>query len=108
MKIGREGRYYKILKDDGTPVILTCSEAGLLVNFIGKEGLRANIDERVSAAEEDWLDLSKYEGTRDEFEQEIFDELEEEIDYGNSVSDDEIDERIYDTAAFYGGLEKEE
>lgn len=108
MKIGREGHYYKILKDDGTPVLLTCAEAGLLVNFIGKEGLRANIDERLEIAELDWLDISKYEGTRDEFMQEIFDELEEEIDYGNSVSDDEIDERICDTAAFYGGLEKEE
>ena len=108
MKIEREGINYKIQKADGTSVLLTCAEAGLLVNFIGKEGLRANINERVSAAEEDWLDLSKYEGTRDEFEQEIFDELEDEIDYGNSVSDDEIDERIYDTAAFYGGLEKEE
>ena len=108
MKIGREGHYYKILKDDGTPVLLTCAEAGLLVNFIGKEGLRASIDERLEIAELDWLDISKYEGTRDEFMQEIFDELEDEIDYGNSVSDDEIDERICDTAAFYGGLEKED
>ena len=108
MKIGREGRYYKILKDDGTPVILTCAEAGLLVNFIGKEGLRNQIDDRLQTAEWDWLDISKYPGTRDECIQEIFDELEDEIDYGNSVSDDEIDERICDTAAFYGGLEKEE
>ena len=107
MKIGREGHYYKILKDDGTPVILTCAEAGLLVNFIGKEGLRSQIDERVEIAEYDWLDLSKYEGPREDFLQEIFDDLVDEIDYGNSVSDDEIDERICDTAAFYGGLEKE-
>lgn len=108
MKIGRQGSYYKILKDDGTPVVLTCVEAGLLVNFIGKEGLRAQIEDRVTIAELDWLDLSKYEGTREEFVQEIYDDLEDEIDYGNSVSDDEIDDRISDTAGFYGGLEKEE
>ena len=108
MKIEKEGHYYRIQKVDGTTVFLTCAEAGLLVNFIGKESLRANIDERLEIAELDWLDISKYEGTRDEFMQEIFDDLEDEIDYGNSVSDDEIDERIYDTAAFYGGLEKEE
>ena len=108
MKIAKRENNYLILKDDGTPVILTCVEAGLLVNFIGKEGLRSQIDDRVTIAELDWLDLSKYEGTREEFMQEIFDDLEDEIDYGNSVSDDYIDERIGDTAAFYGGLEKEE
>lgn len=107
MKIGREGYYYKILKDDGTPVILTCTEAGLLVNFIGKEGLRSQIDDRIAEAESDWLDLSRYEGTREEFAQEIFDDLEDEIDYGNSVSDEYIDERISDLGTFYG-LEKED
>ena len=106
MKIGREGHYYKILKDDGTTVLLTCAEAGLLVNFIGKEGLRANIDERLEIAELDWLDIAKYPGTRDECIQEIFEQLEDEIDYGNSVSDDEIDERIDDIGMYYS-LEKE-
>lgn len=106
MKIGRQGNYYKILKDDGTPVILTCSEAGILVNFIGKEGLRSQIDDRTTIAELDWLDLSKYNGSREEFIQEIFEELEDEIDYGNSVSDDEIDERIGDLGTYYN-LEKE-
>lgn len=101
MKIGKEGNYYKILKDDGTPVVLSCNEAGLLVNFIGKENLRINIDARLEEAECDWLDLSDYDGTRDDFIQEIFDDLEDEIDYGNSVSDELIDERINDLGTFY-------
>ena len=101
MKIGREGHYYKILKDDGTHVILTPLEAGLLVNFIGKENLRAQIDERLEEAECDWLDLSDYPGTRDEFIQEIFEELEDEIDYGNSVSDDTIGDHIIDLGTYY-------
>lgn len=107
MKITKEGNNYLISRNDGVTVILTCAEAGLLVNYIGKEGLRVQIEDRTALAELDWLDLSKYEGTFDEFVQEIFDDLEDEIDYGNSVSDDEIDERISDTAAFYGGLKKE-
>ena len=107
MKIAKNGPHYLIVKDDGTNTILTCNEVSLLVNFVGKEGLRSQIEDRLSEAESDWLDLSKYEGTREEFMQEIFDELEDEIDYGNSVSDDEVDERIEDTAGFYGGLEKE-
>ena len=107
MKITKNGANYLIAKDDGTNVVLTCMEAGLLVNFIGKENLRAQIEDRVEEAESDWLDLTNYEGTRDEFIQEIFAELEDEIDYGNSVSDDWIDERIGDLANFYGNLEKE-
>lgn len=106
MKIAKREHYYLILKDDGTPVILSAAEAGLLVNFIGKENLRTQIDERTDDAESDWLDLTKYNGTRAEFIQEIFEELEDEIDYGNSVSDDYIDERIADLATFYN-LEKE-
>lgn len=106
MKIVKREHNYLILKDDGTPVILTCVEAGLLINFIGKENLRVQIDERLEDAECDWLDIAKYNGTRDEFIQEIFEELEDEIDYGNSVSDDFIDERISDLARFYN-LEKD-
>lgn len=105
MKIGREGRYYKILKDDGTPVILTCAEAGLLVNFIGKENLKIQIADRLDEAKSDWLDLSEY--NTDEFIQEIFEELEDEIDYGNSVSDEDIDDRISDLGCFYGFVKEE-
>lgn len=107
MNIAKEGRQYKITKDDGTTVILTWSEASLLINFLGKEGLRSQIDERVENAECDWLDISKYSGTRDEFIEEIFESLVDEIDYGNSVSDDWIDDQINDLGALYG-LEKEE
>lgn len=101
MKIVKRENNYLILKDDGTPVILTINEAGLLVNFIGKENLRLQIDYRLEDAENDWLDISKYNGTREEFIQEIFEELEDEIDYGNSVSDEFIDERINDLGTFY-------
>lgn len=107
MNIAKRNRNYLILKDDGTPVVLTCDEVQLLVNFVGKENLRTQIGYRLEEAEGDWLDLAKYDGTRNEFVQEIFDDLEEEIDCGNSVSDDEIDDRISDLATFYG-LEKEE
>lgn len=107
MKIAKRENFYLIVKDDNTNVILSCSEAGLLVNFIGKENLRAQIDDRIDEAECDYLDLSRYDGTRKDFAQEIFDELEDEIDYGNSISDEYIDERISDLAAIYN-LEKEE
>lgn len=107
MKIAKKENYYLICKDDGTNIILSCIEAGLLINYIRKENLRDLIDDQVSYAESDWLDLGKYEHSRNDFIEEIFDAFEDEIDYGNSVSDEQIDEQIADLAVFYG-LEKEE
>ena len=104
MKIVKRENNYLIVKNDGTNVILTCAEAGLLINFIGKENLKIQIADRVEEAKNDWLDLSEY--NTDDFIQEIFEELEDEIDYGNSVSEEYIDERISDLGCFYG-LEKE-
>lgn len=104
MKIARRENNYLIVKNDGTNVILTCAEAGLLINFIGKENLKIQIADRVEEAKNDWLDLSEY--NTDDFIQEIFEELEDEIDYGNSVSEEYIDERISDLGSFYG-FEKE-
>lgn len=107
MKIAKREGHYLIVKDDGTNVILTASETDLLVNHVRKDNLRCLIDGQVDEAEADWLDLSKYEGTREEFIDEIFSELEDEIDYGNSVDTETVDDHIADLARFYG-LEKEE
>lgn len=98
----KENRTYSIERDDGTVVELTCNEVSLLVNYVGKEGLRAQIADRVdNAIDDEGLNLDKYNGTREEFEEEIFVELEDEIDFGNSVSDEWVDERIRDTASYY-------
>ena len=107
MKIAKREHNYLIVKDDGTNVVLTCIEAGLLVTYIRKENLRDMIEDQVDSAEDDWLDLSKYEGTRDEFVQEIFDALEDEIDYGNPVTEEQVEDQISDLASLYE-LEKEE
>lgn len=102
MEIKKNGTNYIIERNDGTSVGLTCNEVSLLVNFFGKEGLRSQIGERLDfAVEEDGLDLDKYEGTRDEFIDEIFVDFEDEIDYGNSVDDSDIDDKIRDLADYY-------
>lgn len=108
MEIKKNGHDYIIERNDGTSVELTCNEVSLLVNFVGKEGLRAQIADRVdNAIADEGLNLDKYEGTREEFEEEIFVDLEDEIDCGNSVSDEYIDERIRDTASTYDLYEEE-
>lgn len=102
MEIKKNGHDYIIVRDDGTSVELQCNEVSLLVNFVGKEGLRAQINDRIDfAVDEKGLDLDKYEGTREAFVDEIFADLEDEVDYGNSVDDSDIDDKIRDLADFY-------
>lgn len=107
MTITKEGNNYLINRNDGVTVILTCAEAGLLVNYIGKEGLLDQINDRIYYAKLDWLDITKYPYSEEEFADEVFSKFEDEIDYGNSVGDDEIDDEIADLAKYYG-LEKED
>ena len=99
--IGRKDGKYIVTRDDGTTVELTCNEASLLINFCGKENLRQQIEDRIADAEEDWLDMGKYPYTREEFVDEIFVDLEDEVDCGNSVDDDDIDDKIADLASYY-------
>lgn len=107
MKIEKRGNNYAIVKDGQDDIVLTYGDAMALMTFIRKENLRDQIDGRVEAMEEDWLDLTKYDGTRDEFIQELYDEFEDEIDFGEIITDDDIDDRICDLGTLYE-LEKEE
>lgn len=103
MKIEKNNGQYVINRDDGTKVSITCNEASLLINYCGKEGLRQQINDRLDAIiENDDCDLSRYEyGDREDFVQELFEKFEDEIDYGNSVSDEDIDSEIYDLIDYY-------
>ena len=101
MKIGREGNYYKILKNDGSPVILTVTEAGILVNFVRRENLRELIEDVATSNDGEVWNLDAAPDGRSAFLDEIFSEFEDEIDYGNSVSEDDIYDKIVDLATFY-------
>ena len=96
------GRYV-INRDDGSEVILTCNEVSLLINYCGKEGLRQQINYQLDDVIDNGdCDLEKYDGTREEFVQEVFECFEDEIDYGNSVDDSEISDKIYELVTEYG------
>lgn len=104
MTIENRNGQYVINRDDGSEVILTCNEASLLINYCGKEGLRQQINDRLDDVIENGdCDLSRYEyGDREDFVQEVYEYFEDEIDYGNSVDDDEISDKIYDLVTEYG------
>ena len=102
MEINRIDGRYVINRDDGTEVSLTCNEVSLLVNYVGKEGLRSQIEDRVAFAIENYgLIMEKYEWSYEEFIDEIYTDLEDEIDCGNSVDDDTIDDKIADLGDYY-------
>ena len=92
---------YTITRDDGTTIELTANEVSLLMNQMQKDTLRERIEDAVNDMDGDTIDMSKYEYTREEFIDEIFADLEEEIDYGNAVSDDDITDKITDVADVY-------
>ena len=101
MKIAKNGFDYIIEKRDGTTVTLSAYEAGLIVLFIRKENLRDLIIDVAESNSGDAWDMEKAPNGFDSFIDEIFEELEDEIDYGNSVSEDEVYDKIVDLATIY-------
>lgn len=101
MKItfNKEAGIYTIDRGTGT-VDLTANEVSLLVNRFMKDGLRESIEHIAEKLNGDSIDLDRYPYTREEFIDEIFTDLEDEVDYGN-YPDDDIEEKIIDTADFY-------
>lgn len=95
-----EARTFTLHRENGT-VDLTMNEVGFIVNQFGKMNLRSNIIDRINSANDDWLDVSKYPYSFEELVDEIFVDLEDEIDYGNSVSDEDIDDKISDLCSYY-------
>ena len=87
-------------RENGT-IDLTATELSLIVNQFNKYGLRDSIEYLVKEMDGDTIDMARYPYTYDEFIDEIFTDLEDEIDYGNMPDDDDIREKIHDTANFY-------
>ena len=92
---------YSITRKDGTVITLTANEVSLLANQMNKDDLRTRIEDSVKDASEDWMNMEAYPYSYEEFIDEIYVDLEEEIDYGNPVSDDDINEKIESVADFY-------
>lgn len=77
------------------------NDMSLLVNIYMKDQLRDSIEYELHEADGDTIDLERYPYSFDELVDEIFTDLEDEVDYGNPPTDDDIKEKIADTASFY-------
>lgn len=82
-------------------MIVPHSEMSLLVNQYMKDSLRQSIEYELHEADGDTIDLERYPYSFEELVDEIFVDLEDEIDCGNYPSDDDVKEKIADTANFY-------
>lgn len=82
-------------------ISLTANELSFIVNQFNKIGLRDTIEDLCREMDGDTIDLERYPYTFEEFIDEIFVDLEDEIDFGNIPSEEDIKDKIQDTANFY-------
>ena len=96
-----------MVDDIGNIVSMSSALAGCLKEQLLKMEFRDAItnilDDEIDGG---YIDITKYDGTREEFEEEIFSSRKEEIEYGNYnvLSDDgeQIREDIQDLVDYYG------
>lgn len=82
-------------------MIIPHSDMSLLVNIYMKDSLRDSIIYELHEADGDTIDLERYPYTFDELVDEVFVDLEDEIDYGNFPDDEDIKAKIEEVSSFY-------
>lgn len=100
------GAFATLTLDDGQTIALTFSDAGIIKENLLKNELRSAItnilDDEINNG---YIDMNKHEYSREDFEEEIYTDLEEEIEYGDysALCNDGawIREKITDLANFY-------
>ena len=105
MKLTRtnDERYFEFEREGFGTLVLTANEVCFICNQMTKINLRDSIGYKLDELNGDMIDIEKYpDGDREDFIDEVFTDLEDEIDlYGKIPDEDEIEEKILDTADFY-------
>ena len=104
MKLARNPDGSFTFERENGSVTLTGNEMSFLFNQFAKISLRESIEYRLRELDGDRIDLSMYPYSFEELIDEVFVELEDDIDHGNMPDDKDIDDRIMDTAEFYDGM----
>lgn len=73
----------------------------ILMNRYMKDSLRDSIEYELREADGDTIDLERYPYSFEELVDEVFVDLEDEIDFGNPPTDDDIKNKIAEVASFY-------
>lgn len=104
MKLTRtnDKQYFEFEREGFGTLVLTANEMSFLFNQFAKIGLRDSIGYMVDKLNGDQIDIERYpDGDREDFIDEVFTDLVDEVDYGNMPDDDDIEEKIIDTASYY-------
>ena len=102
MKLTRSESFYTIEKDDGSSLILSHEEIRSLYFQIKDDYLREDILYNVESYDGDVIALGSYDGTVDEFVDEVHCKLEDAISRGDYISEDDVQDAILDLAESYG------
>lgn len=97
-------RGVRIQLDDGQALSLSYADAHLIKTRLLLEDLREAIHNILDEEIDDgYIDMDKHEYTREDFEEEVYEDLADEIEYGNygNLDEDVIRNKIIDTADFY-------
>ena len=91
-----------LVTDTGEVLSMSSDLAGVFREQYAKLSVRDAIRYAVEDADGDTISLGSFDGTPEEFIDEVFSTLEEEIEYGNYPTDDDIQNAVIDTAESYG------
>lgn len=86
----------------GNILSMPSSLAGILREQLAKMDVRDAIRYTVEDYDGDAISLGSFDGTDEEFIDEVFATFEDEIEVGNYPSEDDIQEAVLDTAESYG------
>ena len=95
-------RSVTLIDDLGNIISMSSALAGVLREQLAKHDVRDAIRYTVEDLDGDWISMGSFDGTEEEFIDEIFSCFEEEIEVGNYPSEEYIKEIILDTADSYG------
>lgn len=89
------------IKSSTYTINIPLNDMSLLMNRYMKDSLRSSIEYELKQADGDTIDISKYPYSYEELIDEVFVDLEDEIDYGNPPTDEDIKNKIEEVASFY-------
>lgn len=82
-------------------MVIPHREMSLLMNRYMKDSLRDSVEYELREADGDTIDLEKYPYSFEELVDEIYVDLEDEVDYGNPPTDEDIKDKIQEVASYY-------
>ena len=95
-------RSVTLVTTTGDILSMSSALAGVLREQLMKQDVRDNIRYTCEDYDSDCISLGSLDMTEEEFYDEVFSRFDEEIEYGNYPTKDDIQEAVLDTAEDYG------